>query len=139
MPGGSQHSKPPGLMTAYQWLFFGFRGRISRQAYWLAYFFINLVLSAFVKPIIDLETMDVSIEGPAFGVLLVLPALLSNIAIGIKRLHDASLPGWIVAFMFVPFIPTMVLSVLVIGLIPGTAGPNRFGDAPDVPDTGKHP
>lgn len=120
------------MMTAYQWLFFGFRGRISRQAYWLAYFFINVVLGLFLKPSINPETMEISLAAPAFGALFLLPALVGNIAIGVKRLHDFNLPGWLVALMFVPFIPTMVLSVLVIGLLPGTAGPNRFGQAPDI-------
>ena len=130
-------------MAAYQWLFFNFRGRISRKAYWLAYFFINVVLGLFFRRSFNPETLELSIATPVLGVLLLLPALIGIIAIAVKRLHDFNLPGWIVAFMLVPiFFPTIALTVLVIGylvigLIPGTAGPNRYGDAPDVPDYGK--
>ncbi len=136
MPDSGQQTKTPGLMTAYQWLFFGFRGRISRQAYWLAFFFIVVILGLALQPTIDPETGTLSLRGSGLAVAVMLIALVANIAIGVKRLHDFNAPGLFAVTLFVPGLS--VIATLVIGLLPGNPRPNRFGDAPDIPDTGKH-
>ncbi len=124
------------MMTAYQWLFFGFRGRISRQAYWLAFFFIVVILGLALHPTIDPETGTLSLRGDGLAVAVMLIAFVANVAIGVKRLHDFNAPGLFAVTLFVPGLS--VIATLVIGLLPGNPRPNRFGDAPDIPDTGKH-
>jgi uncharacterized membrane protein YhaH (DUF805 family) len=136
MPNGVHQSKPPGLRMAYQWLFFGFRGRISRQAYWLAFFFIVVILGIALHPTIDPETGALSLRGGALAVLAMLAAVIANLAIGVKRLHDFNAPGLFAIALFVPGLS--VIATLIIGLLPGNPGPNRFGDAPDVPVNERH-
>ena len=118
-------------MTAYQWLFYGFRGRISRQAYWLAFFFIVTILGLALQPAIDPETGALSLRGSGLAVAVMLIALVANIAIGVKRLHDFNAPGLFAITLFIPGLS--VIATLVIGLLPGNPGPNRFADAPDAP------
>ena len=130
MPNGGRQSKPPGLMAAYQWLFFGFRGRISRQAYWLAFFFIVVVLGIALQPTVDPETGSLSLRGGGLAVVALLVAVIANLAVGVKRLHDFNAPGLFAVTLFIPFLS--VIATLFIGLLPGTPGPNRFGDAPDI-------
>jgi uncharacterized membrane protein YhaH (DUF805 family) len=130
MPNGGQQSRMPGLMTAYQWLFFGFRGRISRQAYWLTFFFIVAILGFALQPTIDPETGALSLRGGALAVAAMLVAIIANIAIGVKRLHDFNAPGLFAVTLFVPGLS--VIATLIIGLVPGNLGPNRFGEAPDI-------
>ncbi len=131
MPAGGQNSKPPGLLTAYQWLFFGFRGRIGREAYWLSFFFIVAILAVILQPDIDPETGALSLRGGALTVAAMLVAVVANLAIGVKRLHDFNAPGLFAVALFIPGLS--VIATLVIGLLPGNPGPNRFGNAPDIP------
>ena len=131
MPDGGQQTKTPGLMTAYQWLFFGFRGRISRQAYWLVFFFIVTILGVALQPTIDPETGTLSLRGGGLAVAAMLAAVVANLAIGVKRLYDFNAPGLFAVALFVPGLS--VIATLVIGLLPGNPRPNRFGEAPDIP------
>ena len=131
MPNGGRQSKPPGLMAAYQWLFFGFRGRISRQAYWLAFFFIVVVLGiGGVRITVDPETGSLALRGGGLAVVALLVAVIAHLAIGVKRLHDFNAPGLFAVTLFIPFLS--VIATLFIGLLPGSSGPNRFGQAPDI-------
>ena len=130
MPDGSQQTKTPSLMTAYQWLFFGMSGRIGREAYWLAFFFIVAILGIVLQPTIDPETGALSLRGGGLAVVTLLVAVIANIAIGVKRLLDFNVPGMFAVTLFVPFLS--VIATLVIGLVPGNRGPNRFGAAPDI-------
>ena len=130
MPDSGQKPKTPGLMTAYQWLFFGMSGRIGREAYWLAFFFIVAILGIALQPTIDPETGSLSLRGGGLAVVTLLVAVIANIAIGVKRLHDFNVPGLFAVTLFVPFLS--VIATLVIGLLPGNRGPNRFGDAPNI-------
>ncbi len=136
MPDRGQQTNMSTLMKAYLWVFFGFRGRISRQAYWLAFFFIVVILGLALQPTIDPETGTLSLRGSGLAIAVMLIALVANIAIGVKRLHDFNAPGLLAVALFVPGLS--VIATLIIGLLPGNPCPNRFGDAPDIPDTRKH-
>ena len=130
MPNGGRYSNSPGPMAAYRWLFFGFRGRIGREAYWLSFFFIVAILAVALQPDIDPETGALSLRGGALAVIAMLVAVVANLAIGIKRLHDFNAPGMFAVALFIPGLS--VIATLAIGLIPGSRGPNRFGDKPDI-------
>jgi uncharacterized membrane protein YhaH (DUF805 family) len=131
MPDSGRQAKTPSPLAAYQWLFFGFGGRISRQAYWLGFFFIVAILALTVQPAIDPQTGSPALRGGGLAVVALLVAIIANIAIGVKRLHDFNAPGMFAATLLVPFLS--VIATLAIGLLPGNPGPNRFGDAPDIP------
>lgn len=73
-------------------------------------------------------------DGP-MGVLMmgviVVPVLLSVVAsllIAIQRLHDFNASGWWVLLMIVPVANAVLYLVLLI--MPGTQGPNRFDHPP---------
>lgn len=73
-------------------------------------------------------------DGP-MGLLMmgaiVVPVLLSVVAsllIAIQRLHDFNASGWWVLLMIVPFANLILYLVLLI--MPGTQGPNRFDHPP---------
>lgn len=61
-------------------------------------------------------------------VLLIISIYLVLLAYGfivtIKRLHDMNTSGWYSIFTIIPFV------WLIFLFIPGTSGPNRFGDDP---------
>lgn len=99
-----------------------FEGRARRMEYWM-FFLINFLI-AFA--IIVIETM---LGSP--GVLYfiyALAVLLPSIAVAVRRLHDTSRAGWWVLLIFIPFIGTIILIVLL--LLDSTPGPNEYGPNP---------
>lgn len=118
---------------ACAWVFFGFSGRISRQVYWLAFFFIVAILGFALRPAIDTETGALSLHAGGLGLAAMLAAVIANLAIGVKRLHDFNAPGYFAIALFIPGLS--VIATLFIGLMPGNQTPNRFGQAPDIPPT----
>jgi uncharacterized membrane protein YhaH (DUF805 family) len=133
-------------------LFFSFRGRASRSGYWfvsLTWFAVTLVPGADVW---ELATGHNYLL--AAGLVMVGLALIASaLAISIRRLHDRGKSGWWIAIFLSPLVletiasvrdldaavmvPLMVLSLVItfwafveLGLLPGTAGPNRYGPDP---------
>jgi uncharacterized membrane protein YhaH (DUF805 family) len=62
---------------------------------------------------------------------VVLVSIWSNVALGVKRLHDLDRPGIIAASLFIPVIS--IIAFLVLCIFPGTPGPNRYGAATNQP------
>jgi uncharacterized membrane protein YhaH (DUF805 family) len=112
------------------WLFFRFRGRVSRAAYFLAGLFLAIV-QAFLLYRFTLAPQD-SAESQVWALafwLAMLASLWSNVALGVKRLHDFGKPGIIAAALFIPGISSVAFVALC--LFPGDPGPNRYGDRPN--------
>jgi len=65
-------------------------------------------------------------------VILGIAALVVSILLTIQRLHDFNASGWWSALIIVPFVNLVLYLVLLI--MPGTQGPNRFGN-PTPPNT----
>ena len=68
------------------------------------------------------------------GLALMIPSL----AVGCRRLHDRNMSGWwLLGFVVLSLIPLLgifaSIAMLVIFFLPGTNGPNRFGDDPKNP------
>lgn len=61
-------------------------------------------------------------------VILAAPALLISLLLGIQRLHDFDASGWWSLMTAVPLANLVLYLVLLI--MPGTQGANRFGDPP---------
>lgn len=112
------------------WMFARFDGRISRQAYWLANFALVAVLGVFMRPEIEPETGEIALNLGEIGLPLVLLAMVSSLAIGAKRLHDCGLSAIFVVVLILPVIS--LIATIVIGVIPGTTGANRYGDRPNI-------
>jgi uncharacterized membrane protein YhaH (DUF805 family) len=123
MPPAALLSPPPALEP---WaLFVSLQGRVSRQTFWLygvlAMLGLNLVLIALLQ--IAGVRSDLS-EGIA-NLLLAWP----TIAISVKRWHDRGHSGWWVLVALIPVIGWLWMLV-ANGFLPGTPGPNRFGEDP---------
>ena len=117
---------PDGL----RWLFFGLSGRIDRQVYALA-----AILSYLLRffPFYHFTRLPQGAPGADFWAMMFMLAgivsLWINVALSVKRLHDADKPG---AFAAITIILD-VFAVIGFGFLRGTPGPNRFGDLPNAP------
>lgn len=126
-----------------------FSGRSRRMEYWMFTLFTVIVYIVLAMVMLggglDLEALasDSVPEGPGvlfwvgggLFVIFVLAIIIPSIAVTIRRLHDRDMSGWwylgaIVAGLipYVGFIAS--LAFLVLMFLPGTVGPNRFGDDP---------
>ncbi len=98
-----------------------FQGRASLSAYWwyaLALFIVNIVLEIFSVAVGSFPlTMLI--------VLVMLVAGLSTLSVAVRRLHDTDKSGWMLLLGLIPFLGGII--VLVLMLLPGTPGQNRFG------------
>ena len=129
--------------------FFGFEGRIRRSNYvfgalaamclW-SLLCVSLVATVAVANGAHLDATSTSLviddgadwEGsawllPVFGVLG-LVGLWSSLALTVKRWHDVGMTGWFAILTLPPFANFMLFVLLC--LLPGTTGPNRFGGDP---------
>ncbi len=67
-------------------------------------------------------------------IVLVLLALAVSVVLAIQRLHDFDASGWWSVLVVVPFANLVLYLVMLI--MPGTQGPNRFGNPPPPNTTG---
>lgn len=127
-------------------LLFSFEGRINRAKYWLAvaiYFVLTLVA-------IGLMFALPGMTGLVLMGIIYIAAIVSGIAVGIKRLHDCDKTGWwLLVFYLVPgllgaaatnmdnsfilnglSLAVSIWGVVQLGFIRGTAGSNRYGPDP---------
>jgi uncharacterized membrane protein YhaH (DUF805 family) len=114
------------------WLFFGISGRVSRLAYFLAGLFLAVV-QAFLLYRLTLVPEE-SAAGQFWAFLFwvaVVISIWSNVALGIKRLHDMDRPGIFAVALFIPVIS--ILAFVILCLFPGTAGPNKYGQDTNSP------
>lgn len=104
---------------------FSARGRIGRLRYLAYYAGANLVFGV-VFALISVVSMVlqspaiVSVVGPALG----LSYLVFFVLLSIRRGHDMDRPGWRSVTALIPLV------WLVYLLMPGTPGPNRYGEPP---------
>jgi len=134
-----------------------FRGRLSRVAFWRAYLLLMAVGS--LTLIVGYSAMILA--GPFAAVLLLpmLPVVVGNAAIVVRRLHDRGKSGWWGVFYFVlPSLagagaqtltapPAVYVAALIalgalglevwgtieVGFRRGVAGRNRYGPDPGQP------
>jgi len=104
-----------------------FSGRARRKEYW--FFFLFNLIASIVLTVIDVTVGTYSATGVGLlSTIYGLAVLIPSIACGVRRMHDIDRTGWWLLIAFVPFIGVII--VLVIALLPGTAGDNRFGPDP---------
>jgi len=130
-------------------------GRINRSRFWIC-MAIQCAYALLAWLVIQLVTSDRGISARTYWIsvciIAFLPAALSMIAGGVKRLHDRDIAGWwlpgflILSAMIVegyslisdqqlvmggPFIVGIwVAAIYLVARAPGTVGPNRFGPDP---------
>ena len=74
---------------------------------------------------------DMGVLGKFATIMLVLGALgffIPSLAVQVRRFHDQDKSGWFALFNLIPYVG--VLIVLILMLIDGTPGDNRFGPDP---------
>jgi len=131
-----------------------FSGRSRRMEYW-SFILLNIIVYIVLGGIMvaggfNLAALSnpaaMSTEGPGTlfyigGGLLGLYALailIPSIAVVVRRLHDRDMSGWwylgVVVASMIPFVGFIAgIAFLVLMLLPGTPGPNRFGPDPKDP------
>jgi len=136
-----------GIEMDWRALFFSFSGRINRAKYWLAAVILTAV---FVVPgMIAFATMS-TLVWILVAVIFVAVAI-SGIAVGSKRLHDRDKSAWWLALFYLgpAFLGAIgdaaggagvifhvisfgisIWAFIELGILRGTAGPNRFGPDP---------
>ena len=112
------------------WLFFSLRGRISPAVYFLAGLLVFIIQ---IFPFYRLALVPLESAAAHGWALALLASLLfstwANLALTAKRLHDFGRPtAWALVTLVLGFIVFIVLS-----LVKGDAGPNKYGTRPDAP------
>ncbi len=99
-----------------------FNGRARRSEYWWFFLFVNVLVG-----VLSVAGVAVSPAISGVGGLVALALILPALAVTVRRLHDTDRSGWWILLGLVPF---GGLVLLVFFALPGTSGPNRFGDEP---------
>ena len=133
-----------------------FKGRAARSEYW--WFFVVTVLLSFLFMAIDVyvfqkDFLEQSISfwsaSDTFAILSSLPIA----AVGARRLHDISIPGWpsiVLSILlvlwtvtewgtspdaplsnFIYVVAVLSLFLLVAAIVPSNRGPNQYGPNPN--------
>lgn len=98
-----------------------FTGRARRKAYWM------FALFSFIVSII-LQVIDASLGSVLLGTIYGLAALIPNIAVAARRLHDTGRSGW---WQLIALIPILGWIVLLVFLCQDSEqGTNQFGENP---------
>ena len=123
--------------------YFDFAGRSRRKEYWMFVLFQFLVM---IVPLFLLlaglpseDSLDsasaglssVGIIGAVLIGIIAIGFIIPGIAVQIRRFHDQDKSGWFLLLGFIPYVGGLIM--LVFMLLPGTAGPNRFGPDPKDP------
>ena len=109
-----------------------FSGRARRSEYWWVILAQTLISTAF--SLINMVAGDSALGAVANVVISVygLATLIPMISLAVRRLHDIEKSGWWYLLNCIPCIGSIILIVLFCK--EGTAGSNRYGDDPKVPN-----
>lgn len=125
-----------------RYLLFSLDGRIGRRAYWLGMGILAIVTFGYSHLLNAVERINET-TGPhwwwPFLVILSVPVtifidfllFMSWMAVSVKRLHDRNKTGLFFLLSFVPVLGQL-WSLIELGLLKGTDGPNRYGEKPGV-------
>ncbi|GAC1562808.1 MAG: DUF805 domain-containing protein [Vulcanimicrobiaceae bacterium] len=112
--------------------FANFTGRAGRREYW-SFVLVNLLIVLAAE--IPIYVLDLLFGWNVLSMLLgiavgifALVTLVPSIAALVRRLHDTGRTGWWVLVALVPVIGGLAL--LVLSVLEGTPGPNRYGPDP---------
>lgn len=108
--------------------FADFKGRSTRQEYWMFTLF-NLLISLGLGVVAGLLGVG-SEHSPADAIsgLYTLIVLVPSLALSVRRLHDIGKSGWWMLLLLIPLIGALIL--LVFAIQQGEPGTNRYGPDP---------
>lgn len=109
-----------------------FNGRARRKELWFFVLF-NIIASIILRIVDGVLGISIGGQGGVEGVgilslIYLLGVIIPSIAVTVRRLHDIDKSGWWFLIVFVPLIGGIVL--IIFNVLPGTQGPNRFGEDP---------
>lgn len=107
-------------------LYFNPHGRIDRSRWWVHGFFVTGLLPAI--PLLWLASSMPQDSWWTIGVMWLWagPALMSNLVLAVKRLHDCNQPAGVLLLFMIPAIGG-VLGIIWLGFIKGSKYNNRYG------------
>lgn len=108
-----------------------FIGRASRKEFWmfnLIYILVALILFFTCLIVAMLTNTSGSIGYPVGIIIFFLATIIPSIALTARRLHDAGLSAWL---LLIGLLAGNIV-FLIYGLIPGTNGPNSYGEKPSI-------
>ncbi len=127
----SDRGPPP--RRSLPWLAFSLEGRITRFSWWMMTLIVSLLSWGLTLAVGYLPAGWDLGAGLGIGDVLVLlwsiPALWIHVAVQVKRWHDLDMSGYWVFFNLVPCVG-IGWTIVQLGFVRGTIGPNRFGDRP---------
>lgn len=128
-PDAPDEGPPDSPRTRGMWAaLVSLKGRRRRGAFWIVAFSLSALLYAGLFVVEHFSNgagiRDMPGLWGAFTLYYVL-LIWVTFANQVQRVHDIGWTGWIALMMFVPWIN--ILFLLIIGIIPGTRGPNRYG------------
>jgi uncharacterized membrane protein YhaH (DUF805 family) len=112
-------------------LYFSGAGRARRSEYWwwvlfsLAVIFVGAFLDALI---FGVNPYTGAFNAPVFTALVVLALIAPTASVGVRRLHDVGLSGWLYLVGIIPYIGWLFM--LVVGLMPSKPEANRYGPNP---------
>ena len=127
-----------------------FRGRSRRKEYWMFVLGYTLVILAIGlvfglgAALTDPGTIDPeALNSPMLFALVAigivgLAIFIPSLAVQVRRLHDRDMSGWwlllLYALSLLPIVGFLAsIAILVLAILLGTRGPNRFGPDPKDP------
>jgi uncharacterized membrane protein YhaH (DUF805 family) len=107
---------------------FDYKSRSIRKEYW-AFFLINSIIFTLTLLIVMyINSMTISSDLEVFLIIFFFCSTIASIAMGVRRLHDIDFNGWWILIHLIPGIGS--LSLIVLAILDGTPGNNRFGPDP---------
>ncbi len=106
-----------------------FKGRMGRASL-LARFIPLMILGIILRVISTVAALEYgNQEIPILILIISIPLTIYILSCYVKRWHDMDKSGWMVLTLFIPLANIIILLLLLI--LPGTEGINRFGPAPN--------
>ncbi|MFJ5300983.1 DUF805 domain-containing protein [Pseudomonas sp. NPDC088368] len=131
-PAASPYAPPRASVTT-EWptegelKVFTVQGRIGRLRYlaWsMVLSFVAMLLAALCFGVLSMSL----VAGGLLATVLVIVFLVVSIQMGAQRLHDAGWSAWLLLLNLIPLVNSVFPLLMMV--IPGNAGPNRYGPPP---------
>jgi uncharacterized membrane protein YhaH (DUF805 family) len=99
-----------------------FTGRASRKEFWM-FVLVNIVISIIFSILTRIPVLKVIFW--IVYILFILAVLIPGVTLGIRRLHDINLSGWLMLICLIPVVN--VIAVFLLCVIEGNQYDNQYG------------